>query len=146
MNLAYILLGLATGAGVAVQAVVNTRLRFASGSPIWAAVGQFVVGLMLLVVVGLATRQTVSTDGLSRGPWWMWTGGIFGATYVTMSVVLAPRLGTALMAATIMAGQMALALLFDQFGWLGATPVPLSASRIAGAGLLVAGVLLMRWN
>ncbi len=147
MSVIYVVLGLATGAGIAMQAVANGRLRFALGSPIWAAVGQFLVGLAMLLVLGLATRQGAPvTAGLSRWPWWIWTGGLFGAIYVTMSIVLAQRLGTALMFATIMVGQMTLALLFDHYGWLGATVVPLTSTRLAGAVLLVVGVLLMRWN
>jgi transporter family-2 protein len=143
----YAILGLATGAGIAMQAVANGRLRVALGSPIWAAVAQFLVGLAALVVLGLAMRQgPPTTGGLSRWPWWIWTGGLFGALYVTMSIVLAQRLGTALMFATIMAGQMTLALLFDHYGWLGTTMVPLTGTRVAGAVLLVAGLLLMRWT
>jgi len=147
VSVIYVILGLATGAGIAVQVVANGRLRVALGSPSWASGGQFLIGLAMRLVLGLAMRQgPPAVAGLSRWPWWIWTGGLFGAFYVTMSIVLAQRLGTALMFATVMVGQMTLALLFDHFGWLGATMVPLTTARVAGAVLLVAGLILMRGN
>jgi bacterial/archaeal transporter family-2 protein len=145
MTSVFVLLGLLTGAGVAVQAVVNNRLRMVIGTPIWAAVVQTIVGLSLLVVVGLLTRQPAPiTAGWSRHPWWIWIGGILGITYVVVTIILTPRLGTALTLASIIVGQLVTALLLDYYGWLGAPVVGLSPMRIAGAAFLIIGVVLMR--
>ena len=57
MNNFYLLLAFVTGAGVAAQSVINTRLRLLLGGPLWAAAAQFVVGLVLLLIVAAATRQ-----------------------------------------------------------------------------------------
>ena len=62
----YLLFGLLAGAGVAAQAVINARLRVILGAPLWAAATQFMVGLTLILLVALATRQPAPvTDGLS---------------------------------------------------------------------------------
>src|SRR5918994_5492629 len=94
------LFAVAAGAGVAAQAIINARLRFVLGAPVWAACAQFIVGLAMLGLVALLTQQSPpATGSLGRAPWWMWTGGIFGATLILMSVIVTPKLGTALMLA-----------------------------------------------
>ena len=80
MDSLYIALALVTGAGIAVQSLINARLRVVLGGPFWAAIGQFVVGLLLLILLAVATRQPAPTFGeVPRAPWWVWTGGAFGA-------------------------------------------------------------------
>jgi transporter family-2 protein len=143
----YLLVGVFAGAGIAAQAVINARLRLILGAPLWAAATQFIVGLTLLLVVALATRQPApATAGLARAPWWIWLGGIFGATFIVVSIVLTPRLGTALMLASVIVGQLAAALLIDHFGLFGASVIRMSPMRVLGAALLVLGVVLLRRN
>ena len=145
MNNLLVLVGFLTGAGNAVQTLVNAKLRLALGSPVWAAVAQTIVGLTMLTVMGLLTRQPAPVMvGWTKYPWWIWTGGIFGITYVVVTIVLAPRLGTALMLASIIVGQLITALILDHNGWIGAPTVRLSVMRVLGAALLVVGVLLIR--
>ena len=145
MPYVYVLFAVAAGVGVAVQAVINSRLRFLLGAPVWAAIAQFLVGLPLLGLVAIVTRQAPPiTAGLSRAPWWIWIGGIFGATYILMSVIVTPRVGAALMLASTIVGQLGAALVVDHFGWFGATVIPISWTRVLGVVLLALGVLLMR--
>ena len=77
-------------------------------------------------------------------PWWAWAGGLFGAFYVTISVVALPRIGTALVIACAVVGQLVAGLVLDSFGWLGVPKVPFNAWRVVGAALLCVGVLLMQ--
>ena len=147
MNPFYISVALVTGAAIAVQALANSRLRFALGTPVWAAIAQFIVGLAALVVIAILTRQPApDTGGLSRMPWWGWVGGAIGALFITVSIVLTPRLGTALTLATMTVGQLLAALVLDHYGWLGAPVVRLSLPRVLGAACLLAGIALMRWK
>lgn len=146
MNNFYMLFAVAAGAGVAAQAIINARLRFILGAPVWAATAQFVVGLLMLGVVALVTQQSLPAAGsLARAPWWMWTGGLFGATFILMSVIVTAKLGTALMMASTIVGQLGAALVIDHFGWFGATIIPISPTRVLGAILLAVGVILIRW-
>ena len=139
------LFAVAAGAGVAAQAIINARLRFILGAPVWAATAQFVVGLVLLVLFALLSGQTLPASGSMRqAPWWMWTGGVFGATFILMSVIVTPKLGTALMMAATIVGQLGAAVVIDHYGWFGATVFPISATRILGVLLLGAGVILIR--
>lgn len=145
MNPFTLSVALVTGAAIAVQALANTRLRVALGTPVWAAVAQFVVGLMLLLGVVVVTRQPAPLmGGLARMPLWGWLGGAVGALFIVVSIVLTPRLGTAVTLATITVGQMVAALVLDHYGWLGAPVIRLSLPRVLGAACLLLGIFLMR--
>lgn len=145
VNSLYIALAFLTGAGIAAQALINSRLRLELGGAFWAAIGQFVVGLVLLILLVVATRQPGPTlANALRAPWWVWTGGAFGATFIVVSIVLTPRMGTALTLASITIGQLVTALILDHNGWLGGTVVRITPMRAAGAALLFAGIWLMR--
>lgn len=145
MNSLYILMAVLTGAGIAAQALINSRLRVVLGGALWAAIGQFVVGLALLAVLALVTRQPSPTfEAVPKAPWWVWTGGVFGAAFIVVSILLTPRMGTALTLASITVGQLLAALVLDHTGWLGAPVIRMSPVRLAGAALLCAGIVLMR--
>ena len=147
MNDLYFLLALATGAGVAVMAVFNARLGGLLGGPFWAAATQFSVALATVLSVAFLTRQPPPvTAALGGAPWWVWSGGIFSATFIVVSIFLTPRLGVALTLATIIVGQLSAALVVDHFGLFGGPVVRASLTRVAGVGLLLAGITLMRWR
>jgi transporter family-2 protein len=145
MELVLVLLALVVGAGLPVQAGVNAALARHVGRPEWAAFVNFAVGLVALAAWLFVTRAPVpSAAALARAPAWAWGGGFLGAFYVSAVVVLAPRLGVATTLALSIAGQMVGALVLDHFGALGLATRPITGARIAGAALLVAGVVLLR--
>ena len=59
-------------------------------------------------------------------------------------MLLTPRLGVAATLALSVAGQMVAALALDQVGAFGLELRPLTASKLVGAVLLVASVVLIR--
>jgi bacterial/archaeal transporter family-2 protein len=145
MLIALLVLALLSGAALAVQAAINAQLRVALGTPVLAALASFVVGTVALAgyaLVARAARPDVSA--VSAAPWWVWTGGVIGAVYVTLTVILVPRLGPALLFGTIVAGQMLAALALDHYGLLGVPTHPVNTGRLVGAVLLIAGVVLIR--
>jgi transporter family-2 protein len=147
VNNLLILFAVAAGAGVAGQAVINSRLRFVLGAPVWAATAQFVVGLAMLVLIAALSRQPLPASGdIARAPWWMWTGGVFGAMFILMAVIVTPALGAALMLASSIVGQLGAALVIDHYGLFGATVIPISGTRVVGVVLLALGVILIRWT
>lgn len=147
MNTFYLLLAFVTGAGVAAQSVINARLRVLLGGPIWAAAAQFIVGLGLLLIVAAATRQPAPiTGGLGGAPWWIWTGGAFGATLIVVTIVLTAKIGATLTLASIIVGQLTAALVVDHYGLFGGTVVRLTPTRMMGVALLLLGVTLISWK
>jgi bacterial/archaeal transporter family-2 protein len=147
VNNLYLLLAFVTGAGVAAQSVINTRLGFLLGGAIWAAAAQFVVGLMLLLLVAAATRQPAPVNAdLGGAPWWVWTGGAFGAAFIVVAILLTARIGATLTLASLIAGQLTAALIVDHYGLFGGTVVRLTPLRLTGVALLLLGVSLIRWK
>ena len=138
------LLGLGVGVGLVVQVGMNSTLRALLGSAIVAALISFVVGSVALAVFALVTRAPLpGREQLAAVPAWAWLGGALGAFYVASSVIVGPRLGAATLLALVVLGQLGTSLLVDHFGWLGFAQHPITAVRLAGAGLLFAGVLLV---
>ena len=138
---------LAAGAGVSFvfQQAVNANLRAEIGSPLWAGVISYLGGTLAMFAVILALREPWLTGpAIGRTSWMSWTGGVFGTIYIAISILLLPRLGAALVVALIVLGQMLGALMFDHFALLGVPENPISPMRLAGAALLVAGVVLIR--
>ncbi len=145
MEIVLVLLALAAGAGLPVQAGVNAALARHAGRPEWAAFVNFAVGLVALAAWLAALRLAPPPAlALSRAPWWAWTGGFIGAFYVSAITLLAPRLGVAATLGLAVAGQMVAALALDRVGALGLELRPMTPSRLAGAALLVVAVVLIR--
>lgn len=137
-------LSLLIGLSLASQSGVNAQLRVALSSPIQAAFISFLTGTIILGAIAFAQGLPWFKPGtLSSIPWWAWAGGIFGAFNIAMSVFLAPKLGAVVLTMSVVCGQIITSLVLDQNGGLGYPRIELSASRVAGAALIVAGVLLV---
>ena len=140
-----LLLALAAGVLLPVQAGVNAQLRSAVGSPLTAALVSFLVGTAGLVTAAVTFRTPMALRAAwVDSPWWQWVGGLIGALYVIATIVLAPRLGAATLVAAVVAGQMIASLLLDQYGLLGFPTHPINGLRVLGAGLVIVGVILVQ--
>ena len=138
---------LAAVAGVAVitQQVFNTNLRGVLDSAAWAGVVSYAVGLICVVALALASRDPLPSFAAARGAsWYLWTGGALGAFFIIMAIFLVPKLGAATFIALFVVGQMLASLVFDHFGLFGLEKHAASPVRLAGAALLIAGVVLIR--
>lgn len=131
------------GAAIALQALINARLQQSAGNPVLAATISFAVGLVGLLLV-LVPSQATGPQTLSQAPWWAWTGGLLGAFYIVMSILLVPRIGAAALISSAVLGQMVFSLVADHYGLLGVQVRSASPSRLLGAALLIAGVFLIR--
>ncbi|PLX79462.1 MAG: hypothetical protein C0616_11260 [Desulfuromonas sp.] len=141
----FILIGILAGLSVPTQAGINSQLGLWTESPVIAATISFAVGTLTLVIYTFATRIPLpAIASVGSHPWWVWTGGAFGAFFVTATIILVPKLGATTMVATILAGQMLASLTLDHFGWLGYPLHPISLGRIAGVVLVCGGVWLIK--
>jgi len=143
----YLVMAFAAGATVPLQAGINSRLSFFSGSPVMASIISFLTGSATLIIFALITRTPLPGAGTFSGaPWWIWTGGIFGAFYVASCVILANKVGAVSMLALIMAGQMITSLVLDHYGLAGYQFQPVNIYKICGVLLIIAGVFLIRFS
>lgn len=141
------LLGIAAGACIAIQAPVNALLGRGLSMPVAAACISFFSGAIVLGIVMLATTSFEGRAPDWRGPdlWLYVAGGALGTVYVTTAIYLTPRIGAAAVMAFAVSGQLLAGILLDRIGFLGMAVREISVGRIAGALLLVAGALMIRF-
>lgn len=128
-----------------VQAAMNARLKEGVHSPALTALMAFLVGslaLAPLVLAGVGGRAHLA--GAAEVPWWAYLGGFSLAFLVTVILVAVKETNAAATIAAVVAGQVAAALAVDHFGWLEVDRVPASPARVAGAALVVGGMLLLQ--
>ncbi|MFT3974427.1 MAG: DMT family transporter [Amaricoccus sp.] len=142
--LAYLLV-VAAGVSVALQQVLNANLRAEIGSPWWAGVVSYVGGLLAITLAALLVDGPRLPLPSAGSTWLSWTGGLFGAIFIAVVVLMVPRFGAATVLALIVVGQMLGSLAFDHFGILGLAQQPASPLRLAGAACLILGVVLIRF-
>ena len=135
---------LLSGCLVALQAPTNAMLSRGVGSPVNAALISFAVGTAALVVVAWALGVRPSGGAVRALPWSAWAGGLYGAVFVSMAAFAAPRLGVTFFLTISIAGQLLMALLLDRIGAFGVPRVEISATRVVGVALVLAGALLVR--
>lgn len=140
-----IILGFLAGVGLPIQTSVNTRLRKKVGSPYNASLVSFVVALLFLSALLLITGQGlhIPLAQLLNEPAWIWIGGICGLVFLTGNILLFSKLGGVQTVVLPVLGQILMGLIIDNFGLFYSQKTPLSAFRIAGAVMVILGVVLV---
>ena len=140
-----IILGFLAGVGLPIQTSVNTRLRKKVGSPFNAALVSFLVGLLFLSALLLVTGQGLHIPfaQLLNEPAWIWIGGICGVVFLTGNILLFPKLGGVQTVVLPVLGQILMGLTIDNFELFYSQQTSLTAFRIAGAVLVLLGVVLV---
>jgi len=145
LTISFSLLVVVAGVSVALQQVLNANLRMELGSAWWAGLISYLVGsLAMLAAIALASEPWLSGAAIARSSWASWTGGLFGAIFIGIAILMVPRLGAATVVALIVLGQMLGALTFDHLGLLGIPQHAATPLRLAGAACLLIGVVLIR--
>jgi len=80
----------------------------------------YLLGVVCMIALAIILRDPVpSSATIARVLLWAWSGGVFGAIFIALSIVALPKLGGAAYIALLVTGQMVAALTVDHFGWLG---------------------------
>jgi transporter family-2 protein len=122
-------------------------------APVNAALGKFVgvvesscisftVGALSLLAVALVAGQG-SLLRIGDSPPNLWIGGLLGAFFVTTALFVVPKIGAAVMIASVITGQMTAALIIDHIGLLGIPKNPIDLYRIGGLACLAVGIKLL---
>lgn len=145
--LGLLLLAVIAGAVVPFQSAINANLGRGLGHPLWATLASLLVSVMVLLPVIIALRLPLpSLAFITRAPLWMWAGGAFGVCFISLALMLLPRLGASGFIALAMAGQILASLLLDHFGLFGLAQRPITMPRALGALLLVGAVVLIQFS
>lgn len=147
MSNQYILIAIAllVGAVLPLQVGVNSKLADSVGSPLLSALLSFCVGtLALLTYIIIAGVPLANAAEARNAPPIAWVGGLLGAFFVAVSIILLPKLGVAMTVSLIIAGQMLMSVVMDHFGLLGVPVREVTFARFGGILLITAGVILVR--
>jgi transporter family-2 protein len=135
-----ILIGLAGGVAVGLQSplasMITQRLGMFESVFIVHVSGAIFALIPLLFYGGGKLAQWRSL------PWYAVVAGIFGLVVIGAISYMIPRIGVAGAITTIVAGQLLVSTILDQFGWLGAMARPLDPARAIGLAVVFVGVWL----
>jgi transporter family-2 protein len=137
-----VLLTAAVGGLIALQPPINAGLGRATGN-LPAALVSFAVGTLLLALIVTVIGQAGGLSSTFDVRWYYLLGGVLGAAYVTMALIAVSSIGAGGVAAATITGQLTAAVVIDRLGILGLEETPLSAARVAGVVLLLAGTYLV---
>ncbi|WP_347754351.1 DMT family transporter [Agrococcus sp. ProA11] len=145
--LAWTLVAVLAGAGLAAQGRVNGELGVRLEHGILAAFISFVVGCILLaVVLALSKRDRAGMRRLISGvrdgslPWWYLSTGFIGAFLVATQGLVVGTIGVALFTVGVVAGQTISGLAVDRMAFGGLARKPITAPRVIGAMLALVAV------
>lgn len=146
-NLRWSLLAVLIGTAFAIQSAMNATLAVGISSAIHAAFISFSSSmLILLIIIALipSNRCLVKNAFKIRSPWWTWTGGIFGAGYVTIFAWFIPILSLGLVSLTAIFGMLTMSTIIDNRGWFGAAKTKISACQLIGLFIVLAGIAVIK--
>lgn len=138
--------GVIAGMLLAAQAAINGHFGSLLNSPLHAAVITMVVGIILLFIVSLFQHpiEHLKETIQDKKPWWVWVGGLFGASYTFLNSFLVPKLGTGTVVVLVLLGQLLSSLIIDHFGLLGAKKTKITWVQVAGLVAMIVGIALIK--
>lgn len=128
----------------AVGAAVNGALNKSLVNPWLATAVSFV--LVTFVAIGLFVcmpRPLPTVSDVQAMPWWAPLGGITGAVAVFAGLFLIQRLGAGPVNGVTITANLIASLAIDHYGLFGIEQHAMNPWRLAGAVLMVAGVVLI---
>jgi transporter family-2 protein len=140
-----LLLTVAAGALISVQARINAALALRIDSAVLSAALSFGVGLLMLATVAVVVpraRRTLRGARWGQSRPWYFLGGLGGAAAVTSAAAAVPVTGTAAFTVAIVSGQVVGGLLVDRVGLGPGGMRALTRARVLGAVLAVCAIVV----
>ncbi len=132
------------GALQAIGVVWNAQLRGALVNPWLAALVSFLPVVFVFVLVFLLRPkplpQRTDIEGVR---WWMPLAGLTGAVAVFAGLLFVDKVGAGAFNGLLITANLLTSVALDHFGWVGMKQVRAGASRLGGAALMVAGIVLI---
>jgi transporter family-2 protein len=136
----FIILG---GALQTCGAAMNGQLRQSLVNPYLASAVSFALVTFFFTGVFFAFPHPLpTTKGIAGMPWWAVMGGLVGAVQVFAGLTLVNKVGAGTFMGVTVTAALITSLVVDHFGWFRMATHPISALRLLGGFLLVAGVTL----
>ena len=140
-HLSVFLAGLA-GVLVGIQRALNGQINEHSGDSYTTTLLNFITGtsLLLLFFLILLFAGAIELQPLPTSPWWIYTGGILGVTYIAFSALIVQHLGVLTFTLYSVGGQLFGALILDLF--LPSEGISVSWYLVSGIALTYVGVII----
>ena len=135
---------LVAGALQALGVVWNAQLRGALVNPWLAATVSFIPVVFIFVFVFLVRPSPLpDREGIAGVRWWMPLAGIAGAVAVFGGLLFVDKVGAGAFNGLLITANLLTSIALDHFGWLGMKQVRAGRERLAGAAVMVVGILLI---
>ena len=125
---------------------MNNALKIALVNPWLGSLVSFLPIVAFLAVVFMCWPRELPTSAtLSQMPWWAPLGGLVGSFAVVAGLLFVGKVGAGAFAGLTITANILMSLVIDKFGLFGMETHALSAGRMAGAALMVAGIALIAY-
>ena len=121
---------------------MNSSVSRYLGSSIAANVTFFMVAFITSILILLFSGETGAVYRLRQVPVYLYLTGFISAFIVLGTTFLIPYLGARKFFILLIAGQVVMAVVVSHFGILESPPDPVSAKKLAGAVLVIAGAMI----
>lgn len=137
-----VFLGVITGALGGIQRAMNGEINEYSHQSFTTSLLNFIMGTSFLIVILIILVIANNTElvALPSGPWWIYTGGVIGVTYIAFSSTIVQHLGvlnfTLFSVGGQLVGSLAIDILYPTDG------VHISAYLVSGIVMTYVGVMV----
>lgn len=100
------------------------------------------IGAITAVAIGLTGWKSGALAPLGQINLALLTAGAMGASLVFGIAWLIPQIGAGPLTFCLLLGQIVSGMVISHFGWLGSPVQPMSAINVAGAVVMIVGVIL----
>src|SRR6201994_305734 len=123
---------------------MNNALWNSLENPWLASLVSFLPIVALLACVLMCIPHPLPSEkGLAEMPWWAPLGGLVGAFAVIAGLLFVGKVGAGAFAGLTITANILMSLVIDKYGWFGMSVHELSSGRVAGAALMVTGIMLI---
>ena len=137
----FIILG---GALQTCGAAMNGQLNKSLVNPFLASAVSFLIITFFFFALFCARPHPLpALADLRDMPWWAVFGGLVGAVQVFAGLTLVQRVGAGPFMALTVSAALITSLIIDNFGWFRMNVHSLTLPRLAGAALMIGGVVLI---
>ena len=133
------------GIALAIQAGFNAQLGAMVKHPVLAVISSSIASVLFGTGFFLVTNKgSLPANALTETPWYLWfIGGLFSVIGISMYFYTIPKLGISTMITLGLCGQIIFSMIAGAYGWLDMPVEPLTMKRLAGALIMLVGVVLI---
>jgi bacterial/archaeal transporter family-2 protein len=143
MKVQLLALSVFLGIVLAVHLGMNSKVGAALNNPRVGNALFWCIGALGAVVIGFTGWKPGALDTLGTVHPLLLTAGLMGACLVFGIAWLIPQVGAGPVMIALLAGQILGGMLMSHFGWLGSPVQPITITHLAGALVMLAGVVLV---